>query len=102
MFWEFDFKFHQALIQAAKNNILLQFWMSIAPLIKEQQTRSSTIPGMTRQAIKVHKKLIQALGEHNIKKVQNLMQEHLAMIPGRLLSDVSRRVKNKSEAKPEE
>ena len=93
-FAELDFEFHLTLMRSAKNSILLQFWMSIVPLIKEQQQRVAPLPGMRERALRTHTQLLSAIKQKDASKAQKVIREHLSIIPGRLLTDASRRTKN--------
>lgn len=95
---EKDFEFHTAIIRTAKNMIFNQFWSFLVPLITEQQRRSTDIAGMMKNAILGHKSILDAICSKNSKKAEKMMADHLAMIPGRLLSEVSRRI-NEEEKK---
>lgn len=88
-FTQLDFKFHHALVQAANNNIILQFWMSIAPLIQEQLSRVSTVPGMLERALKHHKRIIEAISLEEPRKAENTIREHFGSVPGDLLVKMS-------------
>lgn len=86
-----DFLFHQLLIELSDNPILLGFWTSIMSLIKEEQTRIANIPGVPEQAWETHKQIIKAIEKNDAKKAQACMQQHLSLLPGIVLSDVSHR-----------
>jgi len=92
VFMELDFKFHHVLVQAAKNDLILQFWLSIVPLIKEQQARMSTVPGMANRAFNHHQKLVDSITRRETRKAQNIIREHFGMVLGDLLTKVSLRL----------
>ncbi|HWR40114.1 MAG TPA: FadR/GntR family transcriptional regulator [Patescibacteria group bacterium] len=91
-FAELDFKFHHTLMQTAKNKIILQFWLSIAPLIREQQDRVAPIPGMNVRAFKDHVKIVACISRNTPKQAQGLIQKHLSMVLGDLLTGISLRL----------
>ncbi len=91
-FAEYDFFFHQALVEASKNPIILEFWTSIMALIREEQGRITLIPGIMEQALKGHKRIIKAITQKDDKKAQTFLQEHLSLLPGVMLSELSSRV----------
>ena len=90
-FPEQDFLFHQLIIELSDNPILLNFWTSIMSLIKEEQTRIVNIPGVTEQAWETHRQIVKAIEQKDAKKAQTCMQQHLSLLPGIVLSDVSHR-----------
>jgi GntR family transcriptional repressor for pyruvate dehydrogenase complex len=102
VFAELDFKFHQTLVQTAKNHILLQFWLSIAPLIQEQQHRVAPILGMNRRAFKDHVKIVESLARNTPKKAENIIQKHISMILGDLLTGISLRLDSNNKKPSEE
>ncbi len=89
---ELDFEFHQSIINTAKNRFISQFWTLLIPLIKEQQSRSNYITGVTNNSVISHRALLDAIISKKSKVAERCMDEHLSMIPGRLLSEISRRV----------
>ena len=93
---EIDFEFHQAIISSAKNNFIGEFWSLLIPLIKEQQNRSDYISGVINNSIISHHAIYEAIANRKVKVAEKCMDEHLSIIPGRLISEISRRV-TKSE-----
>ena len=92
VFMELDFKFHHDLVKAAKNDLILQFWLSIVPLTKEEQARMSTVPGMADRAFNHHQQLVDLIAHKETKKAQNIIRQHFGMILGDLLTKVSLRL----------
>lgn len=97
---EIDFEFHQTIVNTAKNRFISQFWTFLIPLIKEQQGRSNYIMGVTNNSVISHRELLDAIINKKSKAAEKCMEEHLSMIPGRLITEISRRVTN-SEKKEE-
>lgn len=94
-FKELDFKFHQALLSAAKNSVLMKLWSSITPLIQEQLVKVHHIPGMLERAFKHHKKIVEAISRDEPTKAQNVIREHLGMVRGDLLTKMSMEISSK-------
>ncbi len=90
-FPEQDLLFHQLIIEICDNSILSSFWTSIMPLIKEEQTRIVNIPGVMEQVWETHIQIIKAIEQKDAQKAQTCMQQHLSLLPGVVLSDVSHR-----------
>jgi GntR family transcriptional repressor for pyruvate dehydrogenase complex len=89
---ELDFEFHQAIVRIADNRFLTKFWFCLAYLIKEQQIRSNYIPEALKSNMKFHRELLQAIKERNSKSAMRLMEEHLDLIVGRFIKEVSRKI----------
>ena len=102
IFAELDFRFHQTLVQTAQNNIILQFWLSIAPLIREQQDRVAPIPGMNLRAFKDHIKIVESIARNTPKKAETLIQKHLSMVLGDLLTGISLRLDSNNKKTTDE
>ncbi|TWH51960.1 FadR/GntR family transcriptional regulator [Sporomusa sp. KB1] len=90
-FPEQDFLFHQLIIELSDNSILSNFWTSIMPLIKEEQSHIVHIPGVMEQSWESHRQIIKSIEQKDAKKAQMCMQKHLSLLLGIVLSDVSHR-----------
>lgn len=91
-FSEFDFKFHQVLLEASKNPILIQFWNLILGLIRVELDRITGLPGITEQAWKDHKRIAKAIAQKEARRAQTVMREHLSLVQGSVLPQLTSRI----------
>ena len=87
-----DLEFHRLVVYSAHNIFLSQIWEILAPLIAEQLDKSHFISGVTSNANDTHKQLLDAIVHRRSRNAEKIMIEHLSIVPGRFLSEATRRV----------
>ncbi|ALC89340.1 GntR family transcriptional regulator [Bacillus sp. FJAT-18017] len=85
---QFDFLFHQAIVKASQNRLLLMLVEVISDLLSEQirNTRSelSTSPEILKRFQREHWAIFAAIKEKDSVKAQKIMSEHLVLAKAEL------------------
>ena len=79
-FIEADLDFHLALAEAADNPMILSLLDSIVGLLREQRTRIFQVEGGPNRGQYHHKRILQAVEQHNPEKARDAMREHLQQV----------------------
>lgn len=79
-FIEADLDFHLALAEAAANPIVLSLIDSIVGLLREQRLRIFRIPGGPECGQHHHKRILEAIQQHDPQEARAAMQAHLSQV----------------------
>lgn len=77
---EADLDFHLALAEAADNPLILSLLDSIVGLLREQRLRIFNVPGGPARGQIYHKRILQAVEQHDAHAAREAMREHLAQV----------------------
>jgi len=77
---EADLDFHLALAEAAANPLILALIDSIVGLLREQRSRIFDVDGGPQRGQFHHKKILQAVEQHDAEAARNAMREHLEQV----------------------
>lgn len=79
-----DVAFHQQIAKASKSRVLASLYNSIITLVFQTQKRVGYDKPVMRESIIFHRKILQALAEHNARDAETAMQSHLIDVQQRL------------------
>jgi len=79
-FIEADLDFHLAVAEAADNPMILSLLDSIVGLLREQRTRIFQVEGGANRGQFHHKRILQAIEQHNPEKARDAMRAHLQQV----------------------
>jgi GntR family transcriptional repressor for pyruvate dehydrogenase complex len=77
---EADLDFHLALAEAASNPLILSLLDSIVGLLREQRLRIFTVDGGPERGQYHHKRILEAVREHDAEKARSCMRAHLKQV----------------------
>jgi GntR family transcriptional repressor for pyruvate dehydrogenase complex len=77
---EADLDFHLALAEAAANPLILSLLDSIVGLLREQRLRIFNVPGGPGRGQIHHKRILQAIEQHDSQAARQAMREHLEQV----------------------
>jgi GntR family transcriptional regulator, transcriptional repressor for pyruvate dehydrogenase complex len=77
---EADLDFHLALAEAAANPLILSLLDSIVGLLREQRLRIFNVPGGPARGQIHHKRILQAVEQHDTQMAREAMREHLKQV----------------------
>jgi GntR family transcriptional repressor for pyruvate dehydrogenase complex len=77
---EADLDFHLALAEAAANPLILTLLDSIVGLLREQRLRIFNVPRGPQRGQVHHKRILQAVEQHDTASAHQAMREHLAQV----------------------
>lgn len=72
-----DVQLHAIIARAAKNSILERFMASISQLGQESRNRTVALPGVTRQSVRDHRAIVDALKARDAQAAREAMLRHL-------------------------
>jgi GntR family transcriptional regulator, transcriptional repressor for pyruvate dehydrogenase complex len=87
-FLEADLEMHELIAKAAKNSILAQFMGSISQLGKVSRKRTVALPGVTRQSVRDHLVIVEALKARDPDAAREAMLHHLRNVEHELEQQV--------------
>lgn len=73
-----DREFHNTIVTAVGNTVLTEVYGSMGD--RQQRTGIAAFlaqPGRPKQAVEHHRQITEALGEHDLERVESLLREHL-------------------------
>jgi GntR family transcriptional regulator, transcriptional repressor for pyruvate dehydrogenase complex len=77
---EADLDFHLALAEAAANPLILSLLDSIVGLLREHRLRIFNVPGGPARGQIHHKRILQAVEQHDTQMARDAMREHLKQV----------------------
>ncbi len=77
VFLQLDMKFHESIIHAGKNNVLVTAFEAISEYHKHSQVFSSLHEGEENRALSFHRKMLNALKKGNVSYGKRVLKEHL-------------------------
>jgi GntR family transcriptional repressor for pyruvate dehydrogenase complex len=77
---EADLDFHLALAEAASNPLILSLLDSIVGLLREQRLRIFNVDGGPERGQYHHKRILEAVREHDAEKARTCMRAHLKQV----------------------
>src|ERR1700684_3132619 len=77
---EADLDFHLALAEAAANPLILSLIDSIVGLLREQRMRIFNVDGGPERGQLHHKRILEAVREHDAEKARTCMRAHLKQV----------------------
>jgi GntR family transcriptional regulator, transcriptional repressor for pyruvate dehydrogenase complex len=77
---EADLDFHLALAEAAANPLILSLLDSIVGLLRQQRLRIFNVPGGPGRGQIHHKRILQAVEQHDTHMAREAMREHLEQV----------------------
>jgi len=84
-----DEKFHLGLAEAAKNELLLALLQPLVNLIQMVRAKTAGLPNAAMSASHLHRKVYEAIKNHDVKAAQEAMQEHMQITGGLLYKVMS-------------
>ncbi|MBO8127794.1 MAG: GntR family transcriptional regulator [Peptococcaceae bacterium] len=82
---EADTQFHELIYRASRNKRLKQIVTHLSEQIQRFRASTLSVPGRNRQALEEHRKIVEAISEHNIELAQALAREHIENAENSLL-----------------
>ncbi len=79
-----DVQLHTIIARAAKNNILERFMASVSQLGQESRNRTVALPGVTRQSVRDHRAIVDALKARDAQEARAAMLRHLDNVQSEL------------------
>jgi GntR family transcriptional repressor for pyruvate dehydrogenase complex len=73
---EADQKFHQAIVKATRNQVLMKVYESINDFLTSAK-REMVLISDKLTTIQFHEKIYQAIKDHNVELARQMMREHL-------------------------
>ena len=95
---EADLDFHLALAEGADNPLILSLLDSIVGLLREQRLRIFRVPGGPERGQIHHKKILEAVEQHDAEKAREGMRAHLHQVRDDSQAPAAKRVAGKSKA----
>jgi GntR family transcriptional repressor for pyruvate dehydrogenase complex len=87
---EQDFQFHEAIVRAAANQVLLDLNQRLAPLlVKSRHVTGKSAPNF-REMLRMHRLIFEAIRTSDPESARRLMRDHLHMVGMDLLADPQR------------
>jgi len=83
-FLEVDLELHKRIMTAAQNPLLSRFMDSISQLGRVSRSRTTEIPGLTKQSAEDHRAIVAALKAHNPEAARQAMLQHLNNVEQKL------------------
>lgn len=80
IFVEADLDFHLALAEATQNPIIPSLMDSIIDLLREQRKRTGNVEGGLARGQYHHKKILEAVIQHDPQAARKAMQDHLQQV----------------------
>jgi GntR family transcriptional repressor for pyruvate dehydrogenase complex len=80
-----DLRIHQDIAEAAQNNILSTFMVSINQVNVYSRRRTVELPGVAQHSFEDHRRLVQALKSHNPEAASQAMLDHLNFVEQNLV-----------------
>jgi len=87
---EMDTLFHEALYKASRNLKLEQILQNLREQIQRFRSTSLAFPGRMKEALKNHKKIVEAISDRNTALAQQLAQEHIENAENSMLEALRR------------
>jgi GntR family transcriptional repressor for pyruvate dehydrogenase complex len=79
-FLRYDMLFHQAIVAASKNLVLVTAFESISEYLKYSQVYTSIHEGEEEKALKFHKKVFNAIKNNQVNQGVKVLEQHLEEI----------------------
>lgn len=76
-FIEVDTEFHAVLFQAGRNERLSQMVSNLREQIHRFRNTSLSMPGRMTAALEEHRKIVEAISQHDVDEAKRLAQEHI-------------------------
>lgn len=76
-FIEIDTEFHAVLFQAGRNDRLTQIISNLREQIHRFRNTSLSMPGRMSAAVDEHRKIVEAITQHDVDEAKRLAQEHI-------------------------
>jgi GntR family transcriptional regulator, transcriptional repressor for pyruvate dehydrogenase complex len=83
-FLKTDLELHKRIMTAAQNPLLSRFMDSISQLGLVSRSRTTEIPGLTRQSAEDHRAIVAALKAHDPEAARQAMLQHLNNVEQKL------------------
>ena len=83
-FLEVDLELHKRIMTAAQNPLLSRFMDSISQLGLVSRSRTTEIPGLTKQSAEDHRAIVAALKAHDPEAARQAMLQHLNNVEQKL------------------
>lgn len=83
-FLEADLELHKRIMTAAQNPLLSRFMDSISQLGLVSRSRTTEIPGLTKQSAEDHRAIVAALKAHDPEAARQAMLQHLNNVEQKL------------------
>ena len=83
-FLEVDLELHKRIMTAAQNPLLSRFMDSISQLGLVSRSRTTEIPGLTKQSAEDHRAIVVALKAHDPEAARQAMLQHLNNVEQKL------------------
>jgi DNA-binding GntR family transcriptional regulator len=77
LFIEIDSEFHSVLFQAGRNDRLSQMINNLREQIHRFRSTSLSMPGRMSAAVEEHRKIVEAVSQHDVDAAKHLAQEHI-------------------------
>lgn len=76
-FIDVDTEFHAVLFQAGRNDRLSQMISNLREQIHRFRNTSLSMPGRMTAALEEHRKIVEAISQHDVDEAKRLAQEHI-------------------------
>jgi GntR family transcriptional repressor for pyruvate dehydrogenase complex len=76
-FLDLDLEFHMRIAEYSQNKVLGQLLSTIRGLLEEVIVKSIQIPGSLALALEQHRKILEPLRRHDVRKARAAMRDHL-------------------------
>lgn len=88
-FLQADLELHKRIATAARNPIMQRFMDSISQLGLASRSRTTHIPGLTKQSAEDHRAIVAALKAHDPEAARQAMLQHLNRVEQSLIKDLA-------------
>jgi len=75
-----DVAFHKAIADATKNPIATLVLQTISDALMERSRQMNEVPGVLEEGLREHRKIYQAIKEHNPEKARQAMRLHMQTV----------------------
>jgi DNA-binding FadR family transcriptional regulator len=77
--------FHNSVVKAAHNEILLDMFENVSSLLSMSREVSMKVEGSSNRAVEYHARIAQAIANRDVKRAKNEMERHLLDVKNDLL-----------------
>lgn len=86
---EVDTKFHEMIYKAARNNRLWTMIMDLREQVQRFRTTTLAVPGRMKFALDEHRRIVEAIADHDVHGAQQMAHDHIESAEHVLLEFIS-------------
>jgi DNA-binding GntR family transcriptional regulator len=96
---EADVDLHELIYKATRNEKLISLISNLKEQVYRLRSTSITLPGRKKRSLDEHKRIVEAIAEHNIKLAQRLAHEHIEHAEQAMLKVMGNNADNNGKGK---